>query len=179
MDSNQEQLLWQRYLSRTYRNILLPGFSELYKTIYNTNINKIQGAPHSPKFHETISRSVSPTNSKITASSDKAGTQRKWQRCRRSQTAVLINSWKENFKLTESANSQNAWDKIKISVDSAGPTKSIRQCKYNIRNLKDTYKQAKDNNKRSGSAHQPSAYFDGFNQVLGTRNGNSLKNIAK
>ena len=59
------------------------------------------------------------------------------------------------------------------------PRKSIRQCKDKIRNLKDTYKQAKDNSKRSGSAPQTSAYFDDFDQVLGTRDGISLHNITQ
>ena len=79
----------------------------------------------------------------------------------------------------ESANSQRAWAKIKISVDAAGPAKPIRQCEDKIRDLKDTYKQAKDNNKRSGSAPQTSAYFDYFDQVLGTRDGISLNNITQ
>ena len=36
--------------------------------------------------------------------------------------AVLVNSWKENFKLMESANSQRAWAKTKVSADATGPT---------------------------------------------------------
>ena len=65
------------YLSRTYQNVPLLGFNEWYETIYNTNINNIQGFPHSPELHETISRSVSTTNSEISASSDKVETQSK------------------------------------------------------------------------------------------------------
>ena len=41
------------------------------------------------------------------------------------------------------------------------------------------YKQAKDNNKRSRSAPQTSTYFDNFDQVLGTRDGISLRNILQ
>ena len=79
----------------------------------------------------------------------------------------------------ESANSQRAWAKIKLSLDTAGPAKSIRQCKDKIRNLKDTYIQTKGNNKKSGSAPQTSVYFDNFDQVLGTRDGISSKNITQ
>ena len=43
-----------------------------------------------------------------------------------------------------------AWGKIKVSVDAAGSAKSIHNCKDIIKNLKDTFKQAKDNNKISG-----------------------------
>ena len=92
---------------------------------------------------------------------------------------MLVNLWKENFRLMESANGQRAWAKIKLSVDTAGPAKSIRQCKDKIRNLKDTYIQTKGNNKKSGSAPQTSVYFDNFDQVLGTRDGISSKNITQ
>ena len=45
------------------QNVPLPGFNEWYETIYNKNINNIQGVPQSPEFQETTSWSVSPTNS--------------------------------------------------------------------------------------------------------------------
>ena len=76
---------------------MLPGFKDWYETIYNTNINTIQGFPQSPEFQKTISRSVLPTNFEIPASSDKAETQSKWHQWDKSQMAVLVNSWKENF----------------------------------------------------------------------------------
>ena len=66
-----------------------------------------------------------------------------------------------------SANRQSAWAKIKVLVDAAGPAKSIQHCKDKIKYLKDTCKQAKDNNKKSGSATQTSAYLQDFDQVLG------------
>ena len=43
-----------------------------------------------------------------------------------------------------------AWANIKVSVDAAWLEKSIHNCKDIIKNLKDTFKQAKDNNKISG-----------------------------
>ena len=79
----------------------------------------------------------------------------------------------------QSANSQSAWDKIKVLVDAAGPAKSIQHCKDKIKYLKDTCKQAKDNNKRSGSDTQTSAYLQDFDQVLGTRGEISLKNKCR
>ena len=48
--------------------------------------------------------------------SDKAETQSKGQCCVKRQTTVFVNSRKESFKLTGSANSQRAWDKIKASA---------------------------------------------------------------
>ena len=78
-----------------------------------------------------------------------------------------------------SAYSQSAWAKIKVSVDAAGPTKSIQHCKDKIKNLKDTSKQAKDNNERSGEAPQTNMYFQDFDQVSGKRDGISSKNITQ
>ena len=98
----------------------------------------------------------------------------KRQRWTKEQTAVLINSWKDYFKIIESAGSYRAWLKIKVAVDNAGPAKSIKQCKDKVRNLKDAYKQAKDNNKRSGAALQTSTFFEEFDEVLGTRDGVNL-----
>ena len=97
-----------------------------------------------------VSRSVSPTNFEVPASPDKGETQSKGHRCGKSQTPKLVNSWKENFKLTLCTNSQSVWAEIKVSVVAAEPAKSIWHCTDKIENLKDTCKQAKDNNKKSG-----------------------------
>ena len=67
------------------------------KTIYNININHIQGVPQSQEFQEKLSRSLSPTSFEISASFDKAETQSKRKCWGKSQTVVLLNSWKENL----------------------------------------------------------------------------------
>ena len=149
MDSNEDQLLWQwyyrycNYLTETYRNVPLHGFKDCYETIYNTKINNIQGFPQSPEFQET--RSVQLTlkyQHHLTKQKLKVngidGTKVRWQ-CKSIH----------GKKISVSALSQSAWAKIKVSVDAAGPTKSIRHCKDKIKNLKDTSKQAKDNNETS------------------------------
>ena len=86
---------------------------------------------------------------------------------------------KKKIKLRQSANSQSAWAKIKLLVDAAGLAKSMRHQKDEIKYLNDTSKQVKDNNKRRGSATQTSAYFQDFDQLLGTREDISSKNITQ
>ena len=122
-------------MQQIYRSTPMPkcDFNDQYETIYNTNIKNIQGVPHSPEIHETISRSVHQLTLKY------------------------------QHRQTQSK---------------AGPAKSIQQCKHKITNVKNTCKQAKDNNGRGGSAPQTSAYFGNFDQVLETRDGISLKNIT-
>ena len=85
---------------------------------------------------------------------------------------------KGNFSLTDNANSKRACSKIKALIDTARLARSFQQFKDKLRNLKNSYKQAKDNNKRSGSALQTSAYFDDSDQVLGTRDEISLQDIT-
>ena len=50
----------------------------------------------------------------------------------------------------ESSQRGGVWIKVKISVDQAGPEKSVQQCKDKFRKLKDSYKAAKDHNKKTG-----------------------------
>ena len=60
------------------------------------------------------------------------------------------------------------WIKIKTDVNEKGPEKT-KQLKDKIRNLKDAYKAARDNNKKTGASPTYSPYFEDFDEVLGTR----------
>ena len=51
--------------------------------------------------------------------------------------------------------------------------KTLKQCKVKIRNLKDTYKKCKDENKQSGNERRSFAFYEEFDRVL------SVGNIAK
>ena len=49
---------------------------------------------------------------------------------------------------------------FKTEVDNHGTVKTIKQCKIKIRNLKDTFKKAKENNKKSGcKAHRDAVHL--------------------
>lgn len=85
------------------------------------------------------------------------------------QTTVLVHEWKERIQELESSRATEAWRHIVEAVNKAGTPKSVKQCKNKIRNLKQSYKEAKANNNRTGSSPKTSPFFDTFDDVLGTR----------
>ena len=115
------------------------------------------------------SSSVSPINSEIWTSSDKAEIQRK--------RATLGQKWDDSVSQFVERKFQVKRKQPKCLL--LDPRKSIRQCKDKIRNLKGTYKEAKDNSKRSGSAPQTKVCFDDFDQILSTKDEISLHNITQ
>ena len=65
---------------------------------------------------------------------------------------MLVSLWQENIGVLESTCSHEMWFKIKAAVDNLGPTKTIKECKDKMRNLKDAYKRAKESNLKTGAA---------------------------
>ena len=66
------------------------------------------------------------------------------------------------------------WVKIEAAVDNLGPAKTIKQCKDKMRNLKDTYKRAKESNKKTGAVPSFPPYFTQIDEILGCRDVMSL-----
>ena len=64
---------------------------------------------------------------------------------------VLVSLWVKNFEALESSRCNQAWPKLVNKVCSLGPTKTLKQSKVKIQNLKDAYKKFKDENKQSGN----------------------------
>jgi len=85
------------------------------------------------------------------------------------QALVLVEEWKERLEEVESSRSLEAWQKIVKAVNKAGPTKTMKQCKDKLRNLKQASKDAKTNNLQTGCAAKTSPFFDVFEEVLGSR----------
>ena len=50
-----------------------------------------------------------------------------------------------------------------------GRPRTTKQCKDKIRNLKQAYKETKDNNNLTGRTPKTSRYYDSFDEVLSTR----------
>ena len=115
------------------------------------------------------SSNVSPISSEISTSSDEAEIQRK--------RATLGQKSDDSVSQFVERKFQVKWKQPRCLL--LHSRKSIRQCKDKIRNLKGTYKEAKENSKRSGSAPQISVCFDDFDQVLSTRDEISLHNITQ
>ena len=100
----------------------------------------------------------------------------KWTKA---QTNILVAMWKENLSDIESSKANVIWTKIKTEVDKHGTVKTIKQCKIKIRNLKDTFKKAKENNKKSGCEAQFPEYYDIFGDAVGHRDAVQLPKAAE
>jgi len=109
---------------------------------------------------------VEKENSKGSAPSTKA----KRERWEADQAQALVSSWRDYFNLVESHKSNSRWVKIQLEVNRVGPYKSLKQCKDKLRNLKDAYKAACDNNKQSGAESKLfSQFIEMFEEIYGTR----------
>ena len=166
---------YQAYLNHFQQamgNIPPPSYSEHSDVNQNQHSRQETPSPvgfqqqeaHQSQQNETSQHSV---ESDINEPSKSKG--RKRQRWSSDQTNVLVKKWKEYFDELESSRQYSAWLKIKSAVDEAGPTKSIKQCKDKLRNLKDAYKLARDNNKRTGASPNYSPFYDDFDEIFGSR----------
>ena len=93
------------------------------------------------------------------------------------QAQTLVSNWKNYFSLVESHKANSAWNKIQAEVNKVGPFKSLKQCKDKLRNLKDAYKVACDNNKQSGAQPKFPAFYDIFDEIYGTRDVINMPNL--
>ncbi|XP_028404838.1 uncharacterized protein LOC114527411 [Dendronephthya gigantea] len=93
----------------------------------------------------------------------------KLTRWREEQTTVLVHEWRERIEDLERSRATETWRLIAEAVNKAGTQKTTKQCKNKIRNLKQSYKEAKANNNQTGSSPKTSPFFDTFDDVLRTR----------
>ena len=85
------------------------------------------------------------------------------------QTRSLIKEWKDNVTELESSRNRQAWLKIISNVNKNGPDKTVDQAKKKLSNLKDAYKKAKENNRKSGAAPEFPPFFEDFDEILSCR----------
>ena len=59
--------------------------------------------------------------------------------------------------------------KTKVEIDKLGNPKSLKQIKDKLRNLKDAYKQTRDNNKQTGKLPILCPFHEDFDEIFGAR----------
>ena len=59
--------------------------------------------------------------------------------------------WKDLFQETGTFKQLSTWLKMKQEIDKKGLSKSLTQIKSKLRNMKDAYKKARDNNSQTGT----------------------------
>ena len=82
------------------------------------------------------------------------------------QTHQPVAMRKENIQGIESNKSRVIHAKIKAEIDTLGNPKTIKQIRGKLRNLKDSYKKAKENDRKSESAPAFPSFYHDFDQVL-------------
>ena len=85
------------------------------------------------------------------------------------QTKALVCWWKEYYNELETAKQHSLWAKIKVVNDKLGNPRSLKQIKDKLRNLKDAYKQARDNNKQTGKSPIFCPFYEDFDEIFGAR----------
>ena len=68
--------------------------------------------------------------------------------------------------MIESDKSRIIYTKIKAEIDTLGIPKTAKQIMEKLRNSKDSYKKAKENDRKSGSAPEFPPFYHDFDKVL-------------
>lgn len=85
------------------------------------------------------------------------------------QTKCIVSLWCEKQTILNSTRCNQAWTEIKNEIDKIGSSKSVEQCKNKIKALKDQYKKAKQNNKKSGEEPKFPPFYEEFDKILSER----------
>ena len=113
-----------------------------------------------PKITEASCSSEVPTS----------GTQNQKRDCwMTAQTNPLVYWWKEYYNELETAKQHSLWAKIKVEIYKLRGPMSMKQVKDKLRNLKDAYKQARDNNKQTGKSPILCPFHEDFDEIFGAR----------
>ena len=132
--------------------------------------------PQVQSLQPSYLRSLEPAQQEAKISKETKAKRERWTA---RQAEVLVSLWVENFEALESSRCNQVWPKLVNKVCSPGPTKTLRQCKVKIRNLKDAYKTYKDENKQSGNERRSCAFYEEFNRVLSVRNVVKLPQVCE
>ena len=81
------------------------------------------------------------------------------------------------FQETETFKDPSAWLKMKTEIDKKRLSKSVTQIKNKLRNMKDAYKKAKDNDRPTGASPMYAPFYKDFEQMLGSRDVINLKYV--
>ena len=153
------------YFKSRFPYVPAPGLNEWEMNMgINSDTSDVLYASNSTNS----SNSYTPVNCEEEKAESKKNCKRKsWSK---HQAAVVVNSWKYLYNEIETFKQPSACLKVKELVDKHGQDKSVTQIKNKLRNLKDFYKQSKENNnnskKKTGTTPRYSAFYHDFDEVL-------------
>ena len=174
MNNNNFYQGYQTYLNyfrQTFGSAPVPSYNEWLQQFSQPNVvNSLSNHDHSWSNvpQPAASSSTSECSDQVT-DLESCQVVKKRDRWGKEQTKMLVVLWKENIDDIESARQHAVWLKIKEAIDKLGPSKTVKQLKSKIKNLKDAYKQARDNNKMTGRSPIYSPFYDDFDEILSRR----------
>ena len=95
------------------------------------------------------------------------------------RSAILVKTWKDLFQEIVTLKQPSAWLKMKQEIDKKGLSKSVTQIKSKLRNMKDAYRKAKDNNSQTGTAPIYPPFYNNFQEMLASRDVINLKYVKE
>lgn len=146
---------------------------------YVGDIRYSQGPQEIEGTSSSSNRDSQSSSGEVSASCEASSSSKTRIRWSHNQTAVLVQAWTDNIDDLESALHNMAQAKIKNLVAKAGAYKTVKQCRDKIRNLKNDYSKAKDNNKRTGASPQFPTFYQDFDRVLGQRDISNTPNAMQ
>ena len=135
-----------------------------------TNNNKINFSHNTISSSETVPKQNLPAEDTTKATENEpVAVKQIRDRWSDNEATLLVKLWRENIDKLQSTKCAEAWSHISEEVSKLNGGKNVKQCKVKVRNLKDLYKKAKDNNRKSGSSPDFPPFYDDFDTVLGCR----------
>jgi len=111
----------------------------------------------------TTTRSNSPTTAIYEQRHPQTAEQTTNFRWQPDETRVLVNTWKENYKVLQTHRSSTVWNSIRNEVNAVNAVKKCKprtldQCKDKIRRMKEEYTKAKTYNKDKTNVQNASCF---------------------
>ena len=128
----------------------------------------------------------SPCTSNASGSPDSASTggnsgKKSYEKCSEEEKSLLVRLWAENFDYLESKDARKVWERIARELSAkCGTKKTSDKCQKKMKYWIDRYKAAKDwNRNQSGGNRKQSIFYEEIDEVLGCRDGVTLRHVAQ
>ena len=128
----------------------------------------------------------SPCTSNASGSPDSASTggnsgKKSYEKWSEEEKSLLVRLWAENFDCLESKDARKVWERIARELSAkCGTKKTSDKCQKKMKYWIDRYKAAKDwNRNQSGGNRKQSIFYEEIDEVLGCRDGVTLRHVAQ
>ena len=117
----------------------------------------------------------------VSASGTEQQGRKSYEKWSEEEKKLLVRLWADNFDSLESKDARKVWERIAHELSTkCGTKKTSDKCQKKMKYWIDRYKAAKDWNRRqSGGNRKQSVFYEEIDQVLGCRDGVTLRHVAQ